>query len=194
MRRLYVVVTGAMTLSLAACAPSSSPVSTPVQSLAPVPTPPYQCIPEAGGAPSACTETQRQEMLATEALYSEAEGVYRRLFAQHSRMFEEGREVGDEASELATGEAADTLREAHEGGVRFEGGKAELVWVKRLPGRARGGSTVALEACIDTSQVDLLQGGVHLGRGGPALERAYFSPVDGALRISHVESRSVESC
>lgn len=194
MRRLYVVVTGAMMLSLAACAPSSSPVSTPAQSLAPVPTPSFQCIPEVGGAPSACTEAQHQEMLTKEALYAEAEGVYRRLFAEHSRLFEEGREVGDDAFELATGEAVGTLRDAHEGGVRFEGGKAELVWVRRLPGRVRGGSVVALESCVDTSQVDLFQGNVHLGRGGSALERAYFSHVDGALRIKHVESKSVEFC
>lgn len=187
MRPLRLTAAAALTLPIAAC--TMTPATTPT----PVPTT-YQCTPEAGGAPYTCTEAEHQEMVKKDALYAEAEQVYRQLVAEHTQLFEDGREAGDEVLGLATGEAVDTLREAHKGGVRFKGGKAQLISVKRFPGRVRNGSVVALESCIDTTQVDLYRGNVHLGRGGVALERAYFAPVEGALRMNYVESKSVESC
>ena len=75
----------AATFLLAACQPSAPGQPTPTSSpSSPVasPTPTFLCTPEAGGDASPCSEAQYDEMKAKDALYEEAEAVFREMLAE----------------------------------------------------------------------------------------------------------------
>ena len=74
-------------------------------------------------------------------------------------------------------------------------GDTQLVRVDRLPGLSREGSEVALLICFDGSQARFNDpAGGEPTPGLRSEQRIYLTRIDGALRISGSEVRSVESC
>ena len=68
----------------------------------PPPQPTYTCTPEAGGEPFTCSQYQYDEMVGRDALYAEAEAVYRKFLAEDVRIMRAGR--SDRADPGAAGD------------------------------------------------------------------------------------------
>ena len=173
---------------LSACTPT--PVVTPT----PTPTPTFACTPEAGGTPSPCSQAEFEEMKAKDALYAEAEGVYRRLFDIRSTLTRSGSPANGAFDQYATGSALIALNEVAGRGVRLEGGEINLAWLVRLPGLSLEGSEVALESCVDATSGTAIKNGTAVGRGSRARERTFFRHVDGKLKASASQYKEVDEC
>lgn len=172
----------------------------PVAPTTPVPAPSFRCTPEAGGAEFDCTQAQYDEMVAKDKLYAEAEAVYRRFFAEDERILRAGgiEEPTPVLLETTTGaflENSMTLyRSFLAEGRRSVGGVIRLASLSRMPGISKGGSIVAMDACIDATSTTTYIRGKAAGKGGAGIETLYFGRVDGVLRVQGADGRAVESC
>ena len=193
-RRHLIAVTAMAAVLLAACAPATAPTPSPTPTS-------YQCTPETGGEPYACTAEQHADMVALDALYAEAETVYRRHMTEVFRLSShwELAEVTPEIEATAGGPYLEliTQRIAENKADRIEriSGEPEIAWVKRLPDKSMGGSIVALWSCMDASQRIATTLDAPDGEPGIiAQARVYFRRVDGALKLWESETKLVESC
>ena len=83
--RVGVAMVTAMTAVLVAgCGPEATVTPTPS------PSPTFMCTPEAGGTEAPCSEQDYQEMKAKDALYAEAEQVYRTYQAEFLKVIRAG--------------------------------------------------------------------------------------------------------
>ena len=177
---------------LAGCGPAPAPGPTPTS---------YTCTPEAGGDAYPCTVEEHAIMVALDALYDEAETVYRRHMTEVFRLSShwELAEVTPEIEATAGGPYLEliTQRIAENKADRIEriSGEPEIAWVKRLPDKSMGGSIVALWSCMDASQRIATTLDAPDGEPGIiAQARVYFRRVDGALKLWESETKLVESC
>ena len=120
--------------------------------------PTFMCTPEAGGAKAPCSEQQFQQMKAKDALYAEAEQVYRTYTAELMSLVRKGgsKSIPSSLQRLISGKelsdsVAQRLREVKEERLVFKGPDVRIVWAKRLPTRQKGGSVVAMKFCGDSS-------------------------------------------
>jgi hypothetical protein len=152
--------------------------------------PTYSCTPETGGTPFPCYKVQRDEYDKLDALYAEAEAVYRRYLAEDERISRAG--GVDEATpamqetmtSTVAAQALETYRTFKRDRMRIEGGALRLSWIKRQPKKLRPGMAVAFLTCIDGSSARLVQAGsadlpvgfisgtVQLARDGETLKVA----------------------
>ena len=167
---------------------------------APAPTPTFTCTPEAGGDPFPCSQFQHDEMVAKDALYAEAEAVYRRFLAEDVRIMRAGgvSEPTKVLLETTTGafldgSLADYRQFVHDG-THAEGSEPRLVSLTRLPGVSLGGSEVAMRACQDGRSLRFLQDGLEVGRGQLVEGKVFFSRVRGSLKIWSSDGGKVETC
>jgi hypothetical protein len=186
-RSLVVVLLG---VALAGCSPA--PVA------APTPSPTYGCVPEAGGDPVPCGPIEFEQAQQRDALYSEAEAVYRRYWAEWIRL----EQLPDPTltPELEAVTAGDfqqrvvRLLAGAQGRPRLSG-DPELAWIRRLPGLSRAGSVVALSSCTDASHVRFVNPDGEPTPGLTNEHRLYLSRDEGgSLRITDSEFRAVASC
>ncbi|MFT3875120.1 MAG: hypothetical protein QM708_01630 [Propioniciclava sp.] len=161
----------------------------------------YTCVPEAGGEPYACTAKEHEEMLAVNALYDEAEAVYRRHMTEVFRIGAhwELSEVTSEIEGTSGGPYLETMTRLlaadREDRVERVSGEPAIGWVKRFPSRSMSGSVVALWSCVDGSTATFQTIEAPNGRPGIIAEsRVYLSRVDGFLKIWDSETRTVASC
>ncbi len=186
---------------LAGCQPGTAPTPTSpsASSVSPVPTPTYQCTPEAGGEATPCTQIHYEEMKAKDRLYAEAEAVYREYFAENIRISRDGgvAEPTDVILRTTAGKVQDAVMEVfrsmEERGVRAEGDDPTLT-IERAVGISREGSIVALEVCADASGWAFYSGKELASKGRPALERVYFARSDQLLKMIYSEGKWVEAC
>ncbi len=165
-------------LLLVGCTPTAPPSTAP-------PTPTFMCTPEAGGAESACSQQDYDKMKAKDALYAEAETVYREYQAEYERVIRAGGAsnslrklrgvLGDpEDSERACSRNSRTsrLRPAHRG-ARDRG----RISHRRRPGIEMNGSVVAMEFCMDASSTRVIEEKRREVRDGViARDECYFRP------------------
>lgn len=166
----------------------------------PSPAPTFRCTPEAGGAEFECSQQQHDEMVAKDELYAEAEAVYRRFFEEDVRMFRIG--GADEATEVLLDTTAgdflrdslDLYRKLKREGRKSVGGEIRLASLVRAPGTSKGGSVVALRACIDASSTKTVVRGQVVEQGGSGSDLLYFGRFDAGLKIQGADGKAVESC
>ena len=156
-------------------------------------------MPEAGGEAVPCGPIEYEQSQRRNALYAEAEAVYRRYWAEKERLASMPDPSWTAELEATTGgafrESAMELVDRARGRQRVSG-EPQLAWVKRLPGLSRSGSIVALRTCSENGQT------LYANPEGPATEgltgqhRLFFSPdgEGGALRIVDAESMTTSSC
>jgi hypothetical protein len=187
--RLAVAVAAACLL--AGCQPPA-PTTTPV--------PTYQCTPEAGGAEFGCSQHQYDDMVAKDKLYAEAEAVYRKFFAEDVRILRSGglSEPTPGLLETTTGaflnDSLDYYRSLRADRSKLVGGAVNLVALKRMPGASKGGSLVAMKACIDASSARILLGGKDSGPGRTGSDLLYFGRSDGTLKIQGADGQEGQRC
>jgi hypothetical protein len=187
-RSLSVVLVG---VALAGC--SAAPVASPT------PSPTYACVPEAGGEAVPCGPIEYEQSQRRNALYAEAEAVYRRYWAEKERLASMPDPSWTAELEATTGgafrESAMELVDRARGRQRVSG-EPQLAWVKRLPGLSRSGSIVALEVCTDASGATYAS--ADGGQPQPGLTgqlRLYYSrDQDSVLRIVESEAKEVPTC
>lgn len=173
--------------ALTGCVPQ--PVATPT------PTPTYACTPEAGGAEYRCDERDYEAMKAKDALYAEAERVFRDVSNERIRLYRSGAMADDAALRLTTGTATQLLREGHAKRPQLMGGEIRFDWITRVPGLSREGSVVTLAGCWDAHTATASRDGVPTGSpGGVWQERAYFVPSADGLKITDFERKPVSEC
>lgn len=174
--------------------------STPGTTTTPMPQPTFTCTPEAGGDGYPCSEADFQAMQAKDALYAEAEAVYRRYFEEVSRLERDYRdlEVTDTIRQTASGpylasfelDIADLQRDR----ITAEGDGPWLVYVRRSVGQVRAGAEIALEVCVDGSGLTLFSGGRKLGSAPISKSTVFFMEIDERLFIWDSLYSEVESC
>ena len=170
----------------------------PAPAVTPTPSPTYACIPEAGGEAVPCGPIEYEQSQRRDALYAEAEAVYRRFRVEATRV--DG--VADPAMtpelEAVTGgefrQALISVFQQSQGRQRLSGEPA-IVWVRRLPDLSRSGSIVAITACTDATRVRFANPDGE-PTAGVVSEHRFFLARDsaGALKIVSSEHRSVASC
>ena len=165
----------------------------------PAPTPTFACTPEAGGAPKPCSQAEYDAMVKKDALYAEAEALYRRYFAEEVRLDKLGG-AKDATPEFKATLAEDFLsqtvavhRQDYEADRRATGSQ-RLVWIKRVPGVSWLGSLVAIAACRDATALKVYEGTKYIGHGRAGTETAYAKQFSDGLRLFSVESEEVTSC
>lgn len=200
------MLVAAVASMVAGCQPSSPPPSTPTgpppssSPASPVPTPTYLCTPEAGGEETPCSQHQYDEMKAKDALYAEAEAVFREFFAENIRISRKGGVTEPTEAMLKTShgsyldDALELFRNLHAQNLRAEGADPVIVRVTRLAGQSKAGSIVALQVCVDAREWAFFDGDDLVTTGGMAEDDTYFAEVNGALKIIGADGRDVEAC
>lgn len=166
----------------------------------PSPLPSFRCTPEAGGAEFDCSQAQYDEMVAKDALYAEAEAVYRKFLAEDTRIMRAGgvAEPTDVILETTSGafleDVMSQYREFEQEGLKAEGSGPDLISVKRAAGRSKTGSIVSITTCVDGRSTDFIKQGKPIGSGVLARDDNYFARVDGLLKVVGADGKEVESC
>ena len=166
--------------------------------VSPSPPPTYVCVPEAGGDPVRCGPVEYEEAQQRDALYAEAEAVYRRFWAERVRLEQVTDPAMSDELESVTGgkfrESTARLLERAQGRNRISG-DAQIVWMRRLPGLSMSGSIVAITVCTDARRVRFANPNGEPTVGVVNDHRYHLSrDADGALKIIDSEYRPVESC
>lgn len=174
--------------------------STPAATSTPTPRPTFTCTPEAGGDGYPCTEADFQAMQAKDALYAEAEAVYRIHFAEVARIERDYRdlEITDTIRQTASGpylaslelDIADLQRER----ITAQGDGPWLVYVRRSVGQVRAGAEIALEVCVDGSGLTIFSGGNKVGSAPISKSTVFFMEVDERLFIWDSLYSEVDAC
>lgn len=204
---LTVTLTAAITTLMTGCQPPSPPPPTPTNSQtspssapSPVATPTYMCTPEAGGNETPCTKADHDTMEAKDALYTEAEAVYRRAFAENIRISRAGGVTEPTQVMLDTmhgfylEDVLTLFRQQHDRGTKAVGLDPKIAAPKRLVGQSKAGSAVAIAFCVDATGWGFYKGDQRVSDGRIAVDDTYFSRVDGTLKMIGADGREVESC
>ena len=186
----------ALVTALSTSCTTPAPTTTPS-----TPSPTFACTPEAGGSPYPCSSADYQEMKRKDALYAEAERVFRRLIAEDERVARIG--GSDELTpeykallgspELRKQQLA-ILRSNKSDQVVGKGGKFDVKWLRRLPGNSVEGSEVSLSACVDMTSVTFFERGRRTGPGVVVVETAHMKEVSGVLQVWGFSNRLEDSC
>ncbi|MFZ2749067.1 MAG: hypothetical protein WAZ15_02075 [Propioniciclava sp.] len=162
------------------------------------PTQAQRCVPEAGGEAVPCGPVEFEASQRRDALYAEAESVYRRYWAELRRIeVLEYPKVTSELEAVVGGQFRDVVAQlvTKLGFTQRLSGDSPIVWVKRWVGPQRSDSLVSLEACTDErgSQFKNPDGGEALA-GRAIQRRVYFSREgdEAPLRIIESEYKRVE--
>lgn len=180
-------------VALAGCAPAtptSSPSAPPVSG----PAQQYYCTPDGATSGAPCSQEEWEAQVARDKQYEEAEEIYRKLVDAQTELLIDGKPADQTVLQYAAGDAAEAIAEAHDQGLRYAAGKPVITWVKRYHGTPREGSTLAITACVDSSQVEIAQSGGETVPGRTAEEYVFFSPVDDELKVVFIGYKDVESC
>ena len=166
----------------------------------PSPLPSFRCTPEAGGAEFDCSQAQYDEMVAKDALYAEAEVVYRKFLAEDTRIMRAGGidEPTDVILETTSGafleDVMSLYRSLSENKSVAEGSDPVLRSFQRAPGRTKTGSVASVTTCVDSTGLQFLRDGEAVGPGLIALDENYFGLVDGQIKLIGADGKLVNEC
>lgn len=194
MRRRVAAVTAMVAVLMAGCGPQTP-------SPTPSPSPTFMCTPEAGGSEAPCSEQDYQKMKAKDALYAEAEQVYRTYQAEFLKVIRAGGadQLTPGLESVAGSQDVRTvilgeLQLFKRDGLRIEGPGAEIVKVVRRPGLVRGASQVTMEFCVDSRSTNVFRGSKKVNSGILGRDTVYFGTVEGALRMVYIVGGQVKEC
>lgn len=166
----------------------------------PSPLPSFRCTPEAGGAEFDCSQAQYDEMVAKDALYAEAEAVYRKFLAEDERIFRQGgvSEPTPTLLDTATGafleDSMELYRTLKTEDRRLVGGEMKLVSLVRAPGITKEASLVSLRSCVDARSASVVVKGKNAGHGYQVEDLLYFGRVGGGLKILGADGKGDSEC
>lgn len=159
------------------------------------------CTPEAGGAQAPCSEQQFQEMKAKDALYAEAEQVYRTYQAEFLKVIRAGG-----SDKLTPGLQAVIGSKDVENVVRAElkrfkdrklsikGPGVQIGSVTRRPGLVKGDSLVTIVFCVDSRSTTIYRQSRKVATGRLGLETVYFGKHGDDVKIVFIQGKGVTKC
>lgn len=156
--------------------------------------------PTMSASPTVTTSTPTPSV---DPLYVEAERVYREYFRELTAL-----EVAGGAEQLPPvfktlvmeplySSMQAVYRDAKEKGLHYKPGAIPILkWVRPLPGAAYGDSVIAIQACMDGSQTELVDGdGQSMGSGIIMKRMAFYKrDTDGLLKITVTDVQEVSEC
>lgn len=202
--RMWAVAVVAAVMVLSGCVPggSSTPTGTPQVSVSPSSAAPsWMCTPEGkpGGVAHPCTEKQHRDQVEMDALYAEAEVVVRKGVTEDIRLQSDWRiaKVTPIIRETMAGDFLESriaLYQSLSEAKLIVSPLPKLAVVERLPHMVRGGSIVAMRACLDARESVATTAGKPVQKG-KALSMELFLRRDGAnLKIWEATDKVVASC
>jgi len=162
--------------------------------------PTYSCTPDDGSTPYPCYKVQYDAKAKETALYAEAEGVYRKFFAEEERIYRSGgvTQPTSVLLETTTGDYQAAVMAVYSDLVKYKtsaiGGTFKLVWTKHVPTGGRPGIVTALQTCVDASSVRMTAKGADPAPGGIASEVIYFSRDGDSLKLTDLDPKEVTQC
>lgn len=133
----------------------------------------------------------------TDALYAEAETVYRRFFELDVALQKSGEEPSPEVLALVGGPFGDTFRDTkerqHDLGITYTG-TIRMAYLTRAPGRAAADTTLALASCTVFDHIIAHQDDKDTPLNGVTKAIYSFRQQDGVMRIWYQETEEGESC
>ena len=185
-----------VSIALTGCAPPAPVAEAPKTT----PSPTFYCTAEPGGTPAECSPEAYSEQVRLDVLYAEATKNYQRFFTENVKLLRAGGVDKATANLLAVAggpyldATVTNLRQLQELGVRAGPGDIRLVRLDRSPGATTRGYDVALNSCVDSRGVPLLQGDVEVKPGSAYAETVYFKRDAGVLKLWDAEGQRVEGC
>ncbi len=162
--------------------------------------PTYSCTPDDGSSPYACAKVQYDAKAKEAALYTEAEQVYRKFFAEQERIYRAGgvTEATPVLLETTTGSYLAGSMVTFSDLVKFKGtatgGAFVLAWMKRVPYGTKTGAVTALQACVDSSSVTMRAAGAPPQPGKISSEIVFFTRDGQALKAFAFQTVKVARC
>ena len=186
---------------LAACQPV--PTGSPSVTVSPVATGPAPvCTATPGATPTPCTaeqqSAQQAEQQKQDALYREAERVYRAFVAEDVRLMRSGAKADDAVltflAEPEKGSYFSSVARSNELGIKVVGGDLRVALLRPAPDKTNAEYTIVLESCLDSSSMTGYQGSKSLGPGPILHGFTYFKTEQSGLKIAKRDDRKVASC
>jgi hypothetical protein len=188
-RRTTLAVLAVGIALLAGCAPADPNLQ-----------PTYSCTPDDGSSPYACPKVQYDAKAKEAALYTEAEQVYRKFFAEHERINRAGgiTEPTPALLETTTGEflsgAIASYQSMKAVGASATGGTFDTVWIRHAPRDAAAGSIVTIKVCTDSHTVQMNTAGGSPEPGLINIRTLSFFRIEGVLKIGSGSFQQVARC
>ncbi|WIY83177.1 hypothetical protein [Propionimicrobium sp. PCR01-08-3] len=136
-----------------------------------------------------------------DALYAEAEQVFRRSMELRNQFEGSGdySEFPAELNELLADPYLDSVHQlfdfGRENGLHGPAGVGPALTVARYPGVSKGGSEVALRACLDSRDAPALDAdGEVFSEGGLFHMKLFFKHFEGSLKLFDGTTGSVDEC
>lgn len=173
---------------------SPSPAATPAGT--PTPTS-FTCTPEAGGAPTPCAPAEYETSRQRDALYAEAEQVYRQFVKYDEELLKSGKPASGPVMDLLAGPMVERYKARTQEQVNLGitmTGTLRLAALGRAAGYAREGSDVALVSCLDGSSLRGMKGSETLGTGDQVVYNTYFKRFPSGMKIVYDEGKKVAKC
>lgn len=188
----------ALGLVLTACTSVAGPsAGVTVVGTGPNVTPTFACTPEAGGTPSPCTQSQYDAMKAKDALYAEAEAVYRKFVAEDTKLLQTGGLAAGPVMDLIGGPFApiysDDKAHLHDQRILMSGSPS-VAYVRPSQSALSHESDLALAACVDGRSMTATQDGEDAGKGIAVRSTVYFKRSEDRLRIWWFDGLKVDQC
>jgi hypothetical protein len=139
-------------------------------------------------------------MKTKDALYAEAEAVYRQYWDEVVRIMRLGGVTEPTEVLLQTThgfqreDVLTRLSQLIEDGVVARGEDPRIIWIQRLPGQSKSGSLVAMATCVDATKWGFYRGEKLKSPGRAAVDHLYFGRVDGILKIIGADGQDAISC
>jgi len=155
--------------------------------------PTYTCTPSDGSTPEPCYKAEYDQRVKEDALYAEAEAVYRKYIAEDERIFRLGgvSEATPAMLKTLTGDglkqASANYQELIANSTTVVGGEFRVGYIRRVARETYGDSIATLESCIDATSATFKQPGMT-EPGNVSRERAFFSTTREGLKISHFKT------
>ena len=162
--------------------------------------PTYACTPSDGGTPQPCYKAEHDLQAKEDALYAEAEAVYRKFVAEEERIYRIGGvdKPTPTLLEVATGkflrDSMTIYRATKETRTVLVGAPIRTAWLKREPKSATPGTLVTMHDCRDASRSTLKTPGEAPTSAGYTSDILHFVRVDGVMKVSDALGDVVDRC
>ena len=162
--------------------------------------PTYACTPSEGGTPQPCYKAEHDLQAQEDALYAEAEAVFRRFLAEDERIYRSGgiSEPTLALRDVATGEFLDgkmiTYRALKQTHSRMVGGQITIAWIRPAPESATPNTLVTMENCLNASAAKIITPGSKTVSAGYTSDVLHFARHDEKLKITSALGDVVNQC
>ena len=162
--------------------------------------PTYACTPSDGGTARPCYKAEYDLQAKEDALYTEAEAVFRKFVAEDERIYREGGASGVTPLILQTTTGdflkvrAATYKALKDTHTSLVDGGFRIAWIKRAPELAAPGAVVTLKNCLDGSTAKLATAGSKSWHAGFTSDTLNYVREAGVLKISSASGKDVKGC